>query len=74
MSNMSDRPRTNMAASQPAPIDVLSQEVEEMEMNEQRQLDMEYAHNHHNAQQQRVEQELEVRRPNRAARSGAPRH
>mmetsp|Transcript_47102 Transcript_47102/g.124187 ORF Transcript_47102/g.124187 Transcript_47102/m.124187 type:complete len:446 (+) Transcript_47102:36-1373(+) len=60
MSNMSDRPRTNMAASQPAPIDVLSQEVEEMEMNEQRQLDMEYAHNHHNAQQQRVEQELEL--------------
>ena len=46
---MGDRPsRPPTASSTPAPIDVLSQEVEEMEMNEQRQRTMqtEYDHNH----------------------------
>jgi len=51
MSNMQDRPRTGGGAGQPPSIDVLSQEVEEMEMNDQRQADVEYAHNHASAQQ-----------------------
>ena len=45
MSNVGERPRTN-GASQPTTIDVLSQEVEEMEMNDQKAATMEYAHNH----------------------------
>jgi len=52
MSN-ADRPsRPGTASSTPAPIDVLSQEVEEMEINDQRQRaqQMEYEQNHPTAQ------------------------
>ncbi|KAL1511614.1 hypothetical protein AB1Y20_006407 [Prymnesium parvum] len=45
MSNLGDRPRTATTTSQPASIDVLSQEVEEMEMNDKRQREQEHAHN-----------------------------
>ena len=46
VSNMSDRPRPGQATvGQPATIDVLSQEVEDMELNERRQ-EIEYQPNH----------------------------
>jgi len=55
MSNIQDRPTPRGPTSQPAAIDVLSQEVEEMEMNEQRQISGAYAHEQSRAMEENRE-------------------